>query len=99
MGAVGCVSSGAGVFPELYRDVIAAVDAGDDAAAERAQARVDSMQLAFSQGRRLARYKAAWHARGLDLGGVRPPLRDVDDAETADLIHAMERLDLLAIPV
>jgi dihydrodipicolinate synthase/N-acetylneuraminate lyase len=72
-GAAGIVSSGAGIFPELYLELHAAWKAGRLAEAQAAQARIAAMQEALGDGARLGWYKYVLAERGIPVGGVRAP--------------------------
>ena len=63
-GAAGIVSSGAGIFPELYLELHAAWKAGRLAEAQAAQARIIAMQEALGNGARLGWYKYVLAERG-----------------------------------
>jgi 4-hydroxy-tetrahydrodipicolinate synthase len=94
-GAAGIVSSGAGIFPELYLELHAAWKAGRLAAAEKAQARIVAMQEALGNGARLGWYKYVLARRGVPIGGVRAPLLDPSPAEAHMIDTSLKDLDLL----
>ncbi len=94
-GAAGIVSSGAGIFPELYLELHSAWKAGRLAEAEKAQARIIAMQEALGNGARLGWYKYVLAKRGVPVGGVRPPLLDPSPAEAHVIEMSLKDLGLL----
>lgn len=81
--AIGTVSSGAAVFPELYRPLL---EGG--AAAAAAQRNIDAVQEVLGRGVRVSRYKECWRLQGLDMGTVRPPASDVSHEESEQIAKA-----------
>lgn len=94
-GAVGMVSSGAGVFPELYLELHAAWRAGRLAEAQAAQERIVAMQEALGNGARLGWYKYVLAQRGMPVGGVRPPLLDPTSVDRDAIRSNLRALELL----
>jgi dihydrodipicolinate synthase/N-acetylneuraminate lyase len=94
-GAVGIVSSGAGIFPELYLELHAAWNAGRLAEAQAAQARIIAMQEALGNGARLGWYKYVLAERGIPIGGVRAPLFDPGPSEQEAIRRRLTELKLL----
>jgi 4-hydroxy-tetrahydrodipicolinate synthase len=94
-GAVGIVSSGAGIFPELYLELHAAWKAGRLAEAEAAQARIVAMQEALGNGARLGWYKYVLAERDIPIGGVRAPLLDPGRADQEAIRKRLKELKLL----
>lgn len=94
-GAMGIVSSGAGVFPELYLELYAAWKAGRLAEAQAAQGRIVAMQEALGNGARLGWYKHVLAQRGVPIGGVRAPLLDPTPAEQEAMRVRLTELKLL----
>ncbi|HSB82758.1 MAG TPA: dihydrodipicolinate synthase family protein [Candidatus Methylomirabilis sp.] len=94
-GAEGIVSSGAGVFPELYLELYAAWKAGRLAEAQAAQTRIVAMQEALGNGARLGWYKYVLAQRGVPIGGVRAPLLDPTPAEQDAMRKRLTELTLL----
>ena len=94
-GAVGIVSSGAGIFPELYLELHAAWKAGRLAQAQEAQTRVIAMQEALGNGARLGWYKFVLAERGIPIGGVRAPLLDPGPADQEAIRRKLKELNLL----
>ncbi len=93
-GAAGIVSSGAGVFPELYLELHAAWKAGRLADAQAAQARIVAMQEALGNGARLGWYKYVLAERGIPIGGVRAPLLDPSPADQEAIRKRLKELKL-----
>ncbi len=94
-GAIGVVSSGAGIFPELYLELYTAWKAGRSSDAELAQARIVAMQEALGNGARLGWYKYVLAERGVPVGGVRAPLLDPSPAEQEAIRKSLKELKLL----
>jgi 4-hydroxy-tetrahydrodipicolinate synthase len=94
-GAAGVVSSGAGVFPELYLELYTAWKAGRLAQAQAAQARIVAMQNALGDGARLGWYKYVLAQRGVPVGGVRAPMQDPSPAETDAFTKSLKEINLL----
>ncbi len=94
-GAAGIVSSGAGIFPELYLEMHSAWKAGRLAAAQAAQARIVAMQEALGNGARLGWYKYVLGERGIPIGGVRAPLLDPGPADREAIRKRLRELKLL----
>jgi 4-hydroxy-tetrahydrodipicolinate synthase len=94
-GAAGIVSSGAGIFPELYLELHAAWKAGRLAEAQAAQARIAAMQEALGDGARLGWYKYVLAERGIPVGGVRAPLLDPSPAHQEAIRKRLKGLKLL----
>ncbi len=94
-GAAGIVSSGAGIFPELYLELHAAWKAGRLAEAQAAQARIIAMQEALGNGARLGWYKYVLAQRGIPIGEVRAPLLDPSPVEQEAIRKHLKELKLL----
>lgn len=93
----GVVPSSGNLRPELWRDLHAAVRAGDWARAEELQRHTDAISTALqrdrSLGRSLAALKAALAARGLCGPGMFPPLAPLPAGAIAALAEELNRLD------
>jgi dihydrodipicolinate synthase/N-acetylneuraminate lyase len=94
-GAAGIVSSGAGVFPELYLGLYEAWKAGRLPQAEAAQARIVAMQNALGDGARLGWYKYVLAQRGVPVGGVRAPMLDPSPSHIDAISRSLQELKLL----
>ena len=97
VGCSGMVSAVANVFPELVVDLYDAYDAGDEAEARRLQSRVFAVRSALKRGPYMAGVKTALSLRDLpfDAGGLRAPLRTMDDDERAALRSELRELGML----
>jgi len=96
-GCAGLVSAVANAFPELVVDLYDAYDAGDEAEARRLQSRVFAVRSALKRGPYMAGVKTALSLRDLpfDAGGLRAPLRTMDDDERAALRSELRELGML----
>jgi 4-hydroxy-tetrahydrodipicolinate synthase/2-dehydro-3-deoxy-phosphogluconate/2-dehydro-3-deoxy-6-phosphogalactonate aldolase len=97
VGCSGLVSAVANVFPELVRDLYAAYDAGEEGRARRLQSTVFDVRSALKRGPYMAGVKTALSLRepGFDVGGLRAPLRTMDDDDRAALEADLRDLGLL----
>jgi dihydrodipicolinate synthase/N-acetylneuraminate lyase len=95
MGGKASVTSTANVFPEVFQAVYSAFESGDSAAAERAQEKLTSLTKALISGRYLATYKTALGLRGVDVGTVRPPHRELSTSEAATVATGLRGLGLI----
>ena len=98
LGCSGLVSAVANVFPELVVDLYEAHARGDDSEVRRLQSRVFEVRSALKRGPYLAGVKTALSLRdiGFDVGGLRGPLRTMDDDDRAALERDLRDLDLLS---
>jgi dihydrodipicolinate synthase/N-acetylneuraminate lyase len=94
-GAAGVVSSGAGIFPELYLNLYQAWSAGNSEDPKAAQQIITAMQQALGNGARLGWYKYVVAERGIPIGGVRSPLLDPSPAEREAIRAGLQKLGLL----
>lgn len=94
-GARGLVSSGAGIFPEVYLALYRAWQDGRTTDAEATQAQINALQRVLGDGARLGWYKHGWRLQGLPIGGVRPPLADPSPAEGEEIRKGLKALGLL----
>jgi 4-hydroxy-tetrahydrodipicolinate synthase len=88
IGAVGVVSAASNVFPEAVVKIVRAIEAGDHTAARAAQDQLNKLLGILKMGPALAGYKAGLAMRGMDVGGMRPPLRDMTPDELASFEEA-----------
>jgi 4-hydroxy-tetrahydrodipicolinate synthase len=98
--AVGCsgmVSAVANVFPELVVDLYEAYDDGDRERARELQSTVFEVRSALKRGPYMAGVKTALALRETDfaVGGLRAPLRTMDDDGRAELRERLEALGLV----
>ena len=89
-----CVSGNANVVPELVVGLYHAAQAGDWATAHSLQAKVDAVRQIMRDGSQLSLYKAMLIRRGLDTGGVRPPLLPTGDEQAAECWQALVNLNI-----
>ena len=94
-GAAGIVSSGAGIFPELYLELHSAWKAGRLAEAQAAQVRIVAMQEALGNGARLGWYKCVLAERGIPVGGVRAPLLDPSPGDREAIRKRLAEMKLI----
>jgi dihydrodipicolinate synthase/N-acetylneuraminate lyase len=89
LGAHGIVPGTANLTPALYREICAAVLAGDDVAASAAQEKADRISALYQADRTLSRglpvFKAMLAAYGLCQRHMMPPMYSLSADEEADL--------------
>lgn len=90
VGAVGQVSGNANVFPGPFRRLYDAFAAGDLAEAQRQQQIIQRIRDVFKDS--LAYFKAALAWCGMPVGAPRPPIRNLNPAELADLLAGLDQL-------
>jgi 4-hydroxy-tetrahydrodipicolinate synthase/2-dehydro-3-deoxy-phosphogluconate/2-dehydro-3-deoxy-6-phosphogalactonate aldolase len=97
LGCTGLVSAVANVFPELVVDLYDAHARGDRTEVRRLQSRVFDVRSALKRGPYMAGVKTALSLRDVDfdVGGLRAPLRTMDDDQRATLERELRDLDLL----
>jgi len=97
IGCAGMVSAVANVFPELVVDLYDAYATGDESEAKRLQSRVFDVRSALKRGPYMAGVKTALSLRDLefDAGGLREPLRSMDDDGRAALRTELRDLGVL----
>jgi 4-hydroxy-tetrahydrodipicolinate synthase/2-dehydro-3-deoxy-phosphogluconate/2-dehydro-3-deoxy-6-phosphogalactonate aldolase len=97
LGCAGLVSAVANAFPELVTDLYAAYDTGNEGQARELQSTVYAVRRALKRGPYMAGVKTALSLRDLDfdVGGLREPLRTMDDADRAALEHDLGDLGLV----
>ena len=97
VGCAGLVSAVANVFPELVVDLYEAYDAGDEERAHRLQSTVFDVRSALKRGPYMAGVKTALSLRdpGFDVGGLRAPLRTMDEEDRTALEDDLVGLGLL----
>ncbi|MFC7132024.1 MULTISPECIES: dihydrodipicolinate synthase family protein [Salinibaculum] len=97
LGCTGLVSAVANVFPELVVDLYDAYAAGDEDEAQRLQSTVFDVRSAMKRGPYMAGVKTALSLRetDFDVGGLRAPLRTMDDAQRAALETDLRELGVL----
>jgi len=97
LGCTGLVSAVANVYPELVVDLYEAHAAGDADEARRLQSTVFEVRSALKRGPYMAGVKTALSLRDVDfdVGGLRAPLRTMDDDQRERLAADLEALGLL----
>lgn len=89
-GAVGVVSAASNVFPEAVVDTARTFAAGNPQKAQDAQKRLNQLLGVLKMGPPLSGYKAGLALRGMPVGGLRPPLRDMAPEEHARFEKAFD---------
>ncbi|HEY3368105.1 MAG TPA: dihydrodipicolinate synthase family protein [Symbiobacteriaceae bacterium] len=95
-GATGVVSAVADCFPEVMVSIYEDYMAGRKAAAQATQAQANLLRDALKLGPYIHPYKLAVSWRGLDFGGMRPPLRECTADEAATVRGALVKLGMLS---
>ena len=97
IGCSGVVSAVANAFPELVVDLYTAYADGEETRARELQSTVFDVRSALKRGPYMAGVKTALSLRGpgFDVGGLRAPLRGMDDADRAALETELTELGLL----
>ena len=97
LGCAGLVSAVANAFPAFVVDLYEAYDEGDTDRARELQSTLYRVRDAFKQGPYMAGVKTALSLRdvGFDVGGLRSPLRTMDDAGRTRLEGDLRELGML----
>lgn len=97
VGCAGAVSAVANVFPELVVDLYESYAAGDEAHAADLQSTVYRVRSALKDGPYMAGVKTALSLRDVDFdaGGLRSPLRTMDDEQRDRLETELRRMDMV----
>ncbi|MEF8867056.1 MAG: dihydrodipicolinate synthase family protein [Haloarculaceae archaeon] len=97
LGCTGLVSAVANVFPGLVVELYEAYAAGEEERARELQSRVYDVRDALKRGPYMAGVKTALSLRDVDfdVGGLRSPLRTMDEADRDALAADLRALDLL----
>jgi len=96
VGAEGAVSALSATMPELVSSVFVAFESGDAAAALRLQLLVARVMAAIQGMPYIGAIKAIGRLRGLPVGHVRGPQRDLDSAEQQELVARLSHIEGLA---
>lgn len=94
IGGKGVVSAVAAVYPEPVVELYRAFTAGDLVKARYWQNLVVRLRDVLKSGPNIAAYKKALEWRGISIGGGRPPLRPLNEAEERALRERLEGLNL-----
>ncbi len=81
VGGKGCVSGPATVFPEFFVKVWELFNEGKYSEAKEAQKKLTKLSLSLDDGANIPLLKAALKWRGINVGGVRTPLVDLEEEE------------------
>jgi 4-hydroxy-tetrahydrodipicolinate synthase/2-dehydro-3-deoxy-phosphogluconate/2-dehydro-3-deoxy-6-phosphogalactonate aldolase len=97
IGCTGLVSAVANAFPELVADLYDAYAAGEEWRARELQSQVYDVRDALKRGPYMAGVKTALSLRDVDfdVGGLRSPLRTMDEDDRTALAAELRALDLL----
>ncbi len=96
LGVRGAVGSTYNFAAPLYRQMLAAFDAGDREQAGRLQAKSVELVRALQASSIMAASKFLMSTTGVECGPVRPPLRNISPAEKDALRARIEQLELPA---
>lgn len=81
MGAKGCVSGPAAVFPEFFVKLYEQFKKGDIEGAKQTQKKLTKLSLALGDGASIPMLKTALKWRGLKMGGCRAPLQLLKESD------------------
>jgi 4-hydroxy-tetrahydrodipicolinate synthase len=96
VGAKGVVSGPASAFPEAYVDIYQAFKNENRDAASRYQEFGYKLALLLTENASISSFKTAIRFRGIDVGSVRKPLRELTDKETETLRKHLSDMGLLS---
>jgi dihydrodipicolinate synthase/N-acetylneuraminate lyase len=93
-GANGCISGKSSCFPELPVALYRAFSSGDYALARQIQHQINNLATVLDGplGMGLAFFKAALLYRGINVGGMRAPMRELTSDERGDLVTGLGKL-------
>ncbi len=94
-GGSGIVASTANVLPELFLSIFNNVKTGNLKKAWASQAKLSQACGTFRYGAMVSRYKEGVRLRGFDPGFVRPPQRELTNAERRTLAKEMQETGLI----
>lgn len=90
MGCSGTVSGVASVYPEPFVAIYEAYLAGDEEKTRKLQERAVLLANILKNGSNMAYFKVALAHRGYPVGGMRAPLRDLQEDEKKQLISQLK---------
>ncbi|MFB0506744.1 MAG: dihydrodipicolinate synthase family protein [Thermodesulfobacteriota bacterium] len=93
-GVRGIVSGNASVFPELFVMIYQAFDRGELQKVREYQLSIDKLIEVLAKGG-IASFKKALELRGIRVGGVREPNRNLSDGEAAELRESLREMGLV----
>jgi 4-hydroxy-tetrahydrodipicolinate synthase len=95
VGAKGVVSGPTGAFPEVYVDIFQAFKNGNRDEACRYQELGYKLAVLLTENASIARFKTTIGFRGIDVGNVRTPLRELTPEEVQELKQTLKEMGLL----
>jgi N-acetylneuraminate lyase len=98
LGARGAIGSTYNFMAPIFREIIAAFDAGDLATARTKQAQANAIIEIFIRNGGLAAGKAIMKTIGLDCGPTRLPLRPLDEPQQAKLRDELQSAGFFNFP-
>ncbi|ABV32598.1 dihydrodipicolinate synthase family protein [Pseudothermotoga lettingae] len=90
MGAKGCVSGPAAVFPEFFVRLYEQFKKGDIEGARQTQRKLTKLSLALGDGASIPILKTVLSWRGINAGGCRSPLKILNETELQKLKISIE---------
>ncbi len=99
LGARGAVGSTYNFAAQLYHEMIAALDAGDDETARRLQLKSIEMIRVCQEYGYMAAAKSLMSLVGVDCGGVRLPLRNLTASQLIELRTRISSLGVLSASI
>ena len=94
LGASGCVSGNANVFPEPFVHLYNAFLNRDYAEAKKEQDLIIKIDNALKNGVHIRYFKTALHFRGVDVGDVVSPQKRLNEKETVSLCQELKSIGL-----
>ncbi len=94
-GADGCVSGPASFYPEVITSIYNLFQEGKFEEAHHQQELLDELRIVFKDGTLLCYFKAILRLRGIEVGRVKLPLRDITQDELERLKTDLKNLRLL----
>ncbi len=95
LGARGQISGNANVFPEVFCDLYEAFLSGDQLRALSLQRLVNRIRAVFRDGVTPAYFKAGLRLRGISVGRVRAPMRELKPEESQAVEEGLRALGLI----
>jgi len=92
LGAVGAVSSTANVFPEVFNNIYNAFLSRDMDMAIENQRKLNQICKIFQYGKLISAYKYALYLKGLKIGRVRLPQRELTEEEKSMIQEGLKKL-------
>jgi 4-hydroxy-tetrahydrodipicolinate synthase len=94
-GAKGIVSGNASCFPEPFVEIYQAFKRGNLEKTRECQIFIDKLQSILGDGLYIASFKKALGFRGVEVGNVRAPNRELSKEETDELRESLKKLGLI----